>query len=351
MAGSSANVRVQAETAFGLNQKMAGIALFVGVFLVLQWSPILGDPMADAFREEGEPLKAKPYFWMAIPLSLLAVIGAILAVQPTVEIRARSRFLNRVVAGIVLFSGAMMLVEVNPGLFEITFDLDRHGLPWKTSYHWILLPLVAIGIAGAAIAVLPARNTYPLGCLFTRQAVGMLVFTAAYFIINDFPELAGRQWGGAFTYHWWGLVPVVIVCATGAAFAVMPLRRFSPSVDARPSRFAVVSAWALAAYPLLLTGWFYSYVLRQRLLLGYWPRPCHPDPQDAGLVFHHESMIYLWEPVPIMALGAIACIVALRHANGNFRWRWPQAIWVVSLGILIALAKFDPGRFIEWYWD
>src|SRR5688572_9267177 len=50
--------------------------------------------------------------------------------------------------------------------------------------------------------------------------------------------------------------------------------------------------YALAAIPLLWVAWFYLYVLRQRIHLGFWPLPSHPDPKDAGYALHHVS-IYL----------------------------------------------------------
>ena len=187
-----------------------------------------------------------------------------------------------------------------------------------------------------------------------QQIIGAALFVGVVLLFNWNstlllgPDDPWRTVAKERSYHW-AVIPLALLAVVGAAVAVLPNRKADQGATA--SRFAETLVWGLAAYPFALIAWFYLYVLRQRVVLGYWPRPCHPDPKDAGMNFHHDSLPFMFELVPIAALGAISLIVALRNCDPNFRWRRPQALWVVALGILIALVQFDPGYFIEWWAD
>jgi len=330
--GRTANV-------FGLNQQIIGAALFVGVIFLFNLNSTLLLGPDDAFRRVA---RERSDHWAVIPLALLAVVGAAVMVMPRHNGTWRT-LSNRHVLGAAIFAGAMILLKINPGLFDTIFAPDSVGFPWKTSYHWALVPFVAVGIFGAGMALIPKGDRGHRADYLTRQAIGVLVFAGAFFVLLRIPGLIQGD------SHHWALIPVVLIAVTGAAVAVLPNRKADEGATA--SRFAEKLVWGLAAYPLGLIAWFYIYVLRQRVVLGYWPRPYHPDPKDAGMNFHHDSLPVMFELVPIVALGAISLIVALRNCDPNFRWRKLQALWVVALGILIALVKFDPGYFIEWWAD
>lgn len=338
-----------------MNRPIVGVALFVGVILIIHWIPDL-KPAYEPWRVATEAVKQSGYHWAVIPLGVLAVAGAVLAI-----FRGHGRRLfNLRIMGVAVFAGAMVVLQLNPGLSEATFNPDwagSHGSPWLTSYHWGLIPLIVVGVAGAAAAVMPDHATINAIQAANRQVIGLLVFAGAFFVLHNIPGLILRQGRvvegeiqETVIYHW-GVVPIVLLTVAGAALAVWPSRKTEATFDRTNPRFATCAAWSLAGYPFVLVVWFYLYVLRQRVVLGYWPRPNHPDPKQAGMNFHHESIPYLFDLVPIVALGAISLIVALRDRNPNFRWRGPIALWAGALGVLIVLVKFDPGYFIDWWLD
>lgn len=107
----------------------------------------------------------------------------------------------------------------------------------------------------------------------------------------------------------------------------------------------------LAVAPIIWIAWFYLYVGRQRLLLGYWPTPYHPDPKFAGYVIHHMSIYYGFAAIPI-ALVAAGVWVAARHRDQpEVRWKAFAALSSCSLVLLIATIVIDPGNYLEWFMD
>jgi hypothetical protein len=334
---------------FGWERQLIGVAAFVAVLLAFRWSSILL-PTPDPWARAPEAVKWAAYHWAVIPLALLAVGAALAIAGPDTT----GRWLNRRAAGIVVFAASVIVVRLNPGLVETTFNPNGGGFAWKTSYHWAFTALIGAGIAGAAIAVIPPGSAPS----FTRQALGLMVFAGAFFVLQEVPGIILRQFRVVdgtpeenVSYHW-GIIPITLLAVAGATLAVLPKRK-AESLSQAATTSAVMrgATLVLAAYPLALVHWFYLYVLRQRLLLGYWPQPNRPDPKAAGMDFHHVSIAWGYDLVPILALAGIGCIVALRSSDPNYRWRWPQALWMASLCIFIGLMMFDPGHFISWWLD
>jgi hypothetical protein len=190
----------------------------------------------------------------------------------------------------------------------------------------------------------------------SRRAWGVWFFAAALFAFEHMPGLVTTTHSVSddqvtATYHR-AVLPLVLLAVAGAALAVFPGRQQKGgSESAEVSFVASILTWLLVLYPIQVVFWFYSYVLRQRILLGAWPQPYRPDPKTAGMNFHHDTIYIAFAAVPVIALAGLACIVALRAHKAGFSWRWAQACWVLALVILIALLFMDPGRFIEWYCD
>ena len=111
--------------------------------------------------------------------------------------------------------------------------------------------------------------------------------------------------------------------------------------------------WSVAALPLAWLGFIWLYVLRARLALGAWPQPYRPDPKDLGFDVHH-LLIGLLMPLVfvtpvVLAPWTVLCRKWLREAGLR-----PWLIVSVSLALsatAFALARMDPGRFVEWYCD
>ena len=108
---------------------------------------------------------------------------------------------------------------------------------------------------------------------------------------------------------------------------------------------------ALGLAPIGVLVWFYLYVIRQRLFLGHWPRPCHPDPMDAGFVLHHLSLVLGMTLVPGVSLMTIGLILYWRSVGPGFRWVPALAVAVGSLAMYWAVVRLDPGHYVDWFWD
>ena len=109
--------------------------------------------------------------------------------------------------------------------------------------------------------------------------------------------------------------------------------------------------YALTATPLLWVMWFYLYVLRQRLHLGFWPLPSQPDPKDAGYMFHHLSIYLGMLLVPVIAITAASFAIQRRVADGRFRWWLPIGLLAFSFACFLGVFYFDPGDYWIWFCD
>ena len=111
----------------------------------------------------------------------------------------------------------------------------------------------------------------------------------------------------------------------------------------------------LIAVPLLTLANLYLYILRARLILGYWPAPGHPP----YLVVPHFQAV-------LVPIGSVASFVCLIMAVAVVLWlllgkhlsvlESPPVVKRVLLffavwAILFVLFRLDPGQFIAWIWD
>jgi hypothetical protein len=109
--------------------------------------------------------------------------------------------------------------------------------------------------------------------------------------------------------------------------------------------------WLLAVYPLGWLGLFYSFVLRARVTLGFWPTPYRPDPQELGFTLHHLAIDLGMVVLPVAVLSVLALVLLVPSlAKGRRNWS-ALVLAVVSLGLAIALAQLDPGHYFEWFAD
>ena len=107
----------------------------------------------------------------------------------------------------------------------------------------------------------------------------------------------------------------------------------------------------LSTTPLLWVVWFYFYVVRQRLHLGFWPRPGLPDPKDAGYMLHHLSIYVGVLLAPNLAVVAIALILQRRLRERSFRWWLAGVLLVLSVACYLAVMFIDPGDYWLWFRD
>jgi hypothetical protein len=111
--------------------------------------------------------------------------------------------------------------------------------------------------------------------------------------------------------------------------------------------------WTLAAAPLLWAIAFWSFVVRARLALGYWPYPYHPDPKELGFPVHYVVVV---AGMPLtftaVAMAIILAVVFYRTLQLD-RGRPALAAIVAICGVacLLIWARTDPGRFLAWFGD
>lgn len=109
--------------------------------------------------------------------------------------------------------------------------------------------------------------------------------------------------------------------------------------------------WLLAVYPVGWLGLFYSFVLRARGTLGFWPTPYRPDPKELGFTLHQLAIELGLVALPVSALGVLA-LVLLVPSSTHGRRNWSALIVaVVCLGLALTWAQLDPGRYFEWFAD
>jgi hypothetical protein len=158
------------------------------------------------------------------------------------------------------------------------------------------------------------------------------------------------------------VIQQLLVLISGAVVTlvyVSPLKhRFKKASIAtarpRPNGIGALPAkaiYALAATPMLWVAWFYVYVLRQRLHLGFWPAPCQPDPKQAGFFLHHLSLYLGASLVPVLALVGIGFSIQRRIVDASFRWWLPLAVAALSLVCFFGFFHLDLGYYWTWFCD
>ena len=108
---------------------------------------------------------------------------------------------------------------------------------------------------------------------------------------------------------------------------------------------------AMALAPIGVLVWFYLYVIRQRLLLGHWPRPSQPDPKDAGFVLHHLSLVLTMTLIPGVSLMTLGLILHRRSVDPGFRWVLALLLTLGSNAVYWTVVCLDPGHYVDWFWD
>jgi phosphoglycerol transferase MdoB-like AlkP superfamily enzyme len=109
--------------------------------------------------------------------------------------------------------------------------------------------------------------------------------------------------------------------------------------------------YLLAATPLFWVAWFYLYVLRQRIHIGFWPLPSRPDPKDAGYIFHHLSIHLGVFLIPIITILAISFSVRQRATDKRFRWWRAIGLAAFSFVCYLGVMHLDPGDYWQWFLD
>ncbi len=95
---------------------------------------------------------------------------------------------------------------------------------------------------------------------------------------------------------------------------------------------------------------FYSFVLRARLALGYWPQPYQPDPKELGFGIHYMAALLglpLWMVSPL----AVLLLVILLPRSERRHAAAPVLVFALTYLAAWLVLRADPGAFVSWFAD
>ena len=124
---------------------------------------------------------------------------------------------------------------------------------------------------------------------------------------------------------------------------------------ARAGWFVDTVHWILAFMPILWFALVYGYAIRARAILGYWPTPYNPDPKTkvlADVLSFHYELTWAIANLAFSAFIAFILLIPLcRFFNRNSRLILRSLVCAGVYAASFAWIYFDPGQFIEWYFD
>jgi hypothetical protein len=112
-----------------------------------------------------------------------------------------------------------------------------------------------------------------------------------------------------------------------------------------------LTAWLLAAFPIAFLVLFFTYVLRARLHLGYWPSYNHPDPKQLGWRVQHGLLWLGLLNFPYAAGLAVVLAIIGRVRTRDFPVWAIICTAVLGSAAVIVLGRMDPGGFMDWFCD
>ena len=105
----------------------------------------------------------------------------------------------------------------------------------------------------------------------------------------------------------------------------------------------------LATVPMWGIAWILISAAVARVQLGFWPRYGHPDPKELrGSLFFEVVGLALYLLAPVAVLMSLAALFRSWY-RGQPDWR--HLLTACFFGLLIAWVHFDPGGFVDWFFD
>jgi hypothetical protein len=128
-------------------------------------------------------------------------------------------------------------------------------------------------------------------------------------------------------------------------------RRLGPRLDFLGRRVLIRFTAVAAAFPLVALANFYLFVCLSRIDLGHWPVFNDPYPRVLPSAFQRISIFLSFMAVPAVSVAGVLSSVIGRRRYADFpMWRL-LAFNVASAGLLVMLARMDPGSFWNWFVD
>ena len=111
----------------------------------------------------------------------------------------------------------------------------------------------------------------------------------------------------------------------------------------------------LTLFPFLTLAALYSYIVRARIILGYWPSPGNP-PYPVGSQFHAYIVVFgaaIFMPLALIA--AVITVFGLLLRNRRMLISRSVIKRILIFAVLwltcFLLLRLDPGHFLLWLWD
>jgi hypothetical protein len=107
---------------------------------------------------------------------------------------------------------------------------------------------------------------------------------------------------------------------------------------------------AALALPLTFPIALYSFALRARLALGYWPSPYHPDPKDLGFDIHYLVVI---GSIMVMLLSPLVLLAVVAFRPLSFRERsYVQRVGMPFATLYVLMIVFArSSTMLSWFFD
>ena len=105
----------------------------------------------------------------------------------------------------------------------------------------------------------------------------------------------------------------------------------------------------LSLIPILWLLIFWSFVVRTRVFLGYWPRPYDPDPKFLGFAYHHMSIYFLFIGILILFVPTFYFLLLETKKLNSITFY--KKLYPVSIITIVLMIYFDPGSYLYWFLD
>ena len=123
----------------------------------------------------------------------------------------------------------------------------------------------------------------------------------------------------------------------------MPFKQFNKPLP--------LVALILAVFPVLSLLALLLGVFAARLHLGHWPSYNNPDPKQIASGLPHLVIQLCLMLVPVSVFSAIALALVGRSRSKQFPFWTILMATAVSVALLIAYGRIDPGGFVNWFMD
>ena len=110
-------------------------------------------------------------------------------------------------------------------------------------------------------------------------------------------------------------------------------------------------ALLVAAFPVLMILALYGYAFQAWGQLGHWPSYNNPDPKQLGWWLQHSALQLGFVGFPAASFLAVCIAIVGRIRSREFPFWTVIVTAFVSIALLVAYGRIDPGGLVVWFWD